>query len=115
MVRDEAGSLAFRHDIARRALEDSLSQSQQQSLHAKVLAILKNRPGIAAARLAHHADGARNAAEVLRLAPAAAAHAAAVGAHRESVSHYEAALRYAHSLPPADRAHCSSNCRTSVT
>jgi len=104
MVRDEAGSLAFRHDIARRALEDSLSQSQQQSLHAKVLAILKNRPGIAPARLAHHADGARNAAEVLRLAPAAAAAAGAVGAHRESVSHYEAALRYAHNLPPAERA-----------
>ncbi len=37
MVRDESGSLAFRHDLARRALEDSLSQAQQQSLHAKVL------------------------------------------------------------------------------
>jgi hypothetical protein len=52
MVRDEAGSLAFRHDLARRALEDSLSQAQQQSLHAKVLAILGSRPGIAPARLA---------------------------------------------------------------
>src|SRR4030095_331005 len=104
MVRDDSGSVAFRHDSASRAREDSLSQSQQQSLHAKVLAILKTRPGIAPARLAHHADGARNGAEVLRLAPAAAAAAGAVGAHRESVSHYEAALRYAHNLPPADRA-----------
>ena len=61
----------------------------------RVLAILGKRPGIAPARLAHHADGARNALEVLRFAPAAAAHAAAVGAHREAVSHYQAALRYA--------------------
>jgi len=104
MVRDESGSLAFRHDLARRALEDSLSQAQQQSLHAKVLAILGTRKGIAPARLAHHADGARNAVEVLRFAPAAAAHAANVGAHRESVSHYLAALRYADDLPPGERA-----------
>jgi DNA-binding CsgD family transcriptional regulator len=105
MVRDESGSLAFRHDLARRALEDSLSQAQQKNLHARVLAILGKRPGIAPARLAHHADGARNAVEVLRFAPAAAAHAAAVGAHREAVSHYQAALRYADDLPPAERAH----------
>ena len=104
MVRDESGSLAFRHDLARRALEDSLSQAQQQSLHAKVLAILGTRPGIPPARLAHHADGARNAVEVLRFAPAAAAHAGVVGAHREAVSHYLAALRYADNLPPAERA-----------
>lgn len=104
MVRDDAGSLAFRHELARRALEDSLSQAQQLSLHARVLTILGTRPGIAPARLAHHADGARNAAEVLRFAPAAAAHAAVVGAHREAVSHYSAALRYANDLPPANRA-----------
>src|SRR4029453_9442152 len=104
MVRDETGSLAFRHDLARRALEDSLSQAEQQGLHAKVLAILGARPGIAPARLAHHADGARNVVEVLRFAPAAAAHAANVGAHREAVSHYSAALRYADDLPPAERA-----------
>lgn len=104
MVRDDAGSLAFRHDLARRALEDSLSQAQQQSLHARVLAILGTRQGIPPARLAHHADGARHAAEVLRFAPAAAAAAAVVGAHREAVSHYQAALRYANDLPPADRA-----------
>jgi DNA-binding CsgD family transcriptional regulator len=104
MVRDDMGSLAFRHDLARRALEDSLPQSQQQSLHAKVLAILGARPGIAPARLAHHADGARNVVEVLRFAPAAGAHAANVGAHREAVSHYSAALRYADNLPLAERA-----------
>ncbi|HEY5263780.1 MAG TPA: AAA family ATPase, partial [Steroidobacteraceae bacterium] len=80
MVRDQDGAVAFRHELARHALENSLSQAHQQSLHAKVLSILAPRPGIPAARLAHHADGAHNAEDVLRFAPIAAAQAAAVGA-----------------------------------
>ena len=95
MVRYEDDSLAFRHELARRALEDSLTQPRQQSLHSKVLAVLAQRPDIPAARLAHHADGARNAEQVLRFAPIAASQAASVGAHSEAVSHYQAALRYA--------------------
>jgi DNA-binding CsgD family transcriptional regulator/tetratricopeptide (TPR) repeat protein len=103
MVRDEDGALAFRHEIVRRALEDSLPRARQQSLHAKALSILAPRPGIPAARLAHHADGAGNAGEVLRYAPVAAAQAASVGAHREAASHYHAALRHAENLAPDKR------------
>jgi DNA-binding CsgD family transcriptional regulator/tetratricopeptide (TPR) repeat protein len=105
MVRDEDGALAFRHELTRRALEESLSQARQQNLHARVLSILAAWPGIPAARLAHHADGARNAKEVLRYAPIAAAQAASVGAHREAVSHYHAALRHAENLSPDERVH----------
>jgi DNA-binding CsgD family transcriptional regulator/tetratricopeptide (TPR) repeat protein len=105
MVRDEDGALAFRHEIVRRALEDSLSRARQQSLHARVLAILAPRPGLAAARLAHHADGASNGAEVLRYAPVAAVQAASVGAHRQAVAHYHAALRHADSLAADERVH----------
>ena len=105
MVRDEDGALAFRHELARRALEDSLSHARQQSLHARVLSILAARPDIPAARLAHHADGARNAEDVLRFAPIAAAQAASVGAHREAASHYHAALRHAGDLAPDERVH----------
>ena len=105
MVRDEQGALAFRHELARRALEDSLSQARRQSLHARVLSLLAPRSDISAARLAHHADGARHAAEVLRYAPMAAAQAASVGAHREAASHLQTALRYAENLPAEKRAH----------
>jgi DNA-binding CsgD family transcriptional regulator/tetratricopeptide (TPR) repeat protein len=105
MTRSEDGSLAFRHELARRAFEDSLSRPRRQSLHAKVLAVLEHRPGIPAARLVHHADGARDAGQVLRFAPVAAAQAASVGAHRQAVSHYEIALRYAGSLSPDERVH----------
>jgi DNA-binding CsgD family transcriptional regulator/tetratricopeptide (TPR) repeat protein len=104
MVRHEDGSVAFRHEIARRALEDSLPASRHRSLHARVLSILVDRPDISAARLAHHADGAHSVQDVLRCAPIAAKEAAAVGAHRQAVSHYQVALRYSTHLPPSERA-----------
>jgi DNA-binding CsgD family transcriptional regulator len=105
MVRDEQGALAFRHELARRALEDSLSQARRQSLHSRVLSILALRSDISAARLSHHADGARHAEAVLRYAPNAAAQAASVGGHREAASHYQTALRYAGNLSVEKRAH----------
>jgi len=104
MVRHEDGSLAYRHELVRRAIEDSLSQNRLRSLHAQVLAILEARPGIPAARLAHHASCAHDAEAVRRFAPLAAAQAASVGAHREAESHFEATIPYAHVLAPRDRA-----------
>jgi hypothetical protein len=92
MVRSDDGALAFRHELARRAFEDSLSQSHRQLLHAKVFAALSARPHISAARLAHHAAGANNAAAVLQFAPMAAMQAALVGSHREAASLYQVAL-----------------------
>jgi DNA-binding CsgD family transcriptional regulator/tetratricopeptide (TPR) repeat protein len=103
MLRYEDASLAFRHELARRALEDSLSPMRKQALHTRVLAVLAGRSGLPAARLAHHATAAGNASEVLRFAPIAAAQAAYVGAHREAASHYEAALAHAEGIPPEAR------------
>lgn len=104
MVRHEDFSLGFRHELARQALEDSLSQPRRQNLHAKVLEVLAARIDIPAARLAHHAAGARNGLQVLRYAALAATEASSVGAHRQAASHYQLALRYADDLPPAERA-----------
>ena len=104
MVRFEDGSLAYRHELVRRAIEGSLSQTSLQTLHGKVMAVLAGRPNSSAARLAYHADGARDPAQVLRFAPMAATQAALVGAHREAASHYQIALRYADGLVPEGRA-----------
>ena len=104
MVRSDDGALCFRHELARRAFEDSLSQPHQQLLHARVFAALSARPHISAARLAHHAAGARNAAAVLQYAPLAAMQAASVGSHREAVSLYEVAVLYAQEIAPDERA-----------
>jgi ATP/maltotriose-dependent transcriptional regulator MalT len=104
MIRGEDGSLAFRHELARRAFEDSISPARQQTLHSKVLSILAARPTTAPARLAHHADGARNVRDVLHFATIAASHAATVGAHREAAVHYRVALRHADKLEHGERA-----------
>ena len=105
MVRSETAALAFRHELARRALEDSLTSPRRQSLHAKVLSVLAQREDVPVARLAHHADGAHDADQVLRFAPIAAEQAAAVGAHSEALAHYQVALKYGGRLPLRDRAH----------
>ena len=91
------GGIAFRHELARRAVEESLPPQQRSALHRKALAALAAPPSGSPdlARLAHHAEAAGNGAEVLRYAPAAALHAASLGAHREAAAHYARALRFA--------------------
>src|SRR6266852_5408123 len=98
--------VAFRHEIARQAVESTLSQLRQQALHAQVLrAMLTHGDDTSqAARLVHHAVGAHDGALVLRYAPLAAQQASAQGAHREAAAQYATALRYADQLPPERQA-----------
>jgi DNA-binding CsgD family transcriptional regulator/tetratricopeptide (TPR) repeat protein len=104
MVQSEDGSLGYRHELVRHAMEDSLPLPRKQELHAKVLAVLIARPGVPPARLAHHASCARDKEAALRYAPVAAAQAASVGAHRAAASHFETMLPYAEDLEPTERA-----------
>jgi DNA-binding CsgD family transcriptional regulator len=106
MLRADGPGVAFRHELARLALEESLPPDRAASLHARALAALQapeaGPPDLA--RLAHHAEAAGDAAAVLRFAPAAARYAAAVGAHREAEAQYTRALRHAQGEAPARRA-----------
>jgi DNA-binding CsgD family transcriptional regulator/tetratricopeptide (TPR) repeat protein len=105
MLRSEDEALAFRHELARRATEDSLALPRRQSLHRLILKALLNRKSEALlARIVHHAAQAGDEAAVLQYAPVAARQAAALSAHRESASHYQTALRFAGALSPEDRA-----------
>jgi DNA-binding CsgD family transcriptional regulator/tetratricopeptide (TPR) repeat protein len=105
MLRYESDAIGFRHELARRAIEDSLAVPRRQSLHALVLRVLVNRGSEALlARIVHHAAQAGNGEAVLKYAPIAAKQAAALNAHRESASHYQIALRYAGKLAPGERA-----------
>ena len=99
-------AVAFRHEIARQAVESTLSPLRRQALHAQVLqALLNNGKGSPqATRLVHHANGANDGALVAHYAPLAAKQAAAQGAHREAAAHYETALRVADKLPLERRA-----------
>jgi DNA-binding CsgD family transcriptional regulator/tetratricopeptide (TPR) repeat protein len=106
MLRGEADGVVFRHELARLAIEESLTPHRAIVLHRRALAALAEpRLGIQdSARLAHHAEAAGDADAVLRYAPAAAEQAAAVGAHREALHQYGRALRFAAGLAAEQRA-----------
>ncbi len=97
-------TVAFRHELARQAIESTLSPLRHQTLHAQVLQTLLGRAedSSQAARLVHHALGAHDGALVARYAPLAAQQASAQGAHREAAAQYATALLQA-SLFPAER------------
>jgi predicted ATPase len=106
MLTADSDTVAFRHELARLALEDSIPPRRRRALHRAALSALADNPAAAydIARLAHHADAAGDADAVQRFAPAAGERAAAVGAHREAAAQYECALRYADELPLERRA-----------
>jgi DNA-binding CsgD family transcriptional regulator len=106
MLRPERAGVAFRHELARLALEASVAPQRKLELHRAALGALGRSPGGAldVARLAHHAEAAGDADAVLRYAPAAAERAEAVGAHREAAAHYARVLRFGERLSPAERA-----------
>jgi DNA-binding CsgD family transcriptional regulator len=106
ILRATREAVAFRHELARRAWEDSHEPGYAAEVHARVLRALEAHDGgtTMLPRLVHHADRAGDAATVLRLAPVAARDAAALGAHREAAAHYDSALRYADGSVPAERA-----------
>jgi hypothetical protein len=105
MLTATAGAVTFRHELARLAIDASLTPVRKMSLHRQALSVLVASPRAAPdlARLVHHADGAADAEAVMRWAPAAAERAATLGAHREATAQYAAALRYAAAWAPAER------------
>jgi DNA-binding NarL/FixJ family response regulator len=105
LMRNADESLTFRHELARRAVEDSLTPTQARSLHTRVLEVLRNRDRreVSESRLVHHAVRAGDVAAVLEFAPRAAERSAGVGAHREATAYYRTALRHADQLAPETR------------
>jgi DNA-binding CsgD family transcriptional regulator/tetratricopeptide (TPR) repeat protein len=100
MLTSEGGSVRFRHELARLAVEAASAPDRVAVLHRAVLRALEASRSGDAARLSHHADAAGDGDAVLRYAPAAAARAASVGAHREAAAQYARALRFAATSPP---------------
>jgi DNA-binding CsgD family transcriptional regulator/type II secretory pathway predicted ATPase ExeA len=98
--------VAFRHELARLAIEEAISPNRRLALHRAALAALTARevhdPDFA--RLAHHAEAAGDLEAVIRWAPQAAARAASSGAHREAAALAALALRFADGQSPLLRA-----------
>jgi DNA-binding CsgD family transcriptional regulator len=106
MLRFTSGGVTFRHELARLAIEESLAPTRRLALHRRALAAFEEPPSgvLDLERLADHADAAADVEALLRFAPAAAARAAAVGAHREAAAQYARALRFGERLDTRERA-----------
>ena len=85
-VRDHG--VAFRHELARRAIEYSLPAIRRQHLNAAVVTALRadERPELA--RVMHHALEARDVETIVAVGPAAAREAARAGSHRQALAHF---------------------------
>jgi DNA-binding CsgD family transcriptional regulator/tetratricopeptide (TPR) repeat protein len=92
--------VAFRHELARRTIEDGLPDERRRQLHARVLGALQGRADVDPARLAHHARGAGDDRALALAARDAALLAARRTAHQEAVRHGEAALSVRGELDP---------------
>ena len=106
MLVEANGAVAFRHELARLAVEQAAAPDERLRLHRSTLAALRTAPATTAdlARLAHHAESARDTEAVLEFAPPAGARASALAAHREAAAQYARALRFADGLPLPERA-----------
>jgi DNA-binding CsgD family transcriptional regulator len=94
------GDFGFRHELARRAVEEAIDPVFRAQLHGRVLESLEASGTADDARLAHHAEAAGDGEAVLRYAHAAAEHATELGAHREAAEQYARCLRFADRLSP---------------
>ncbi len=104
IVEVRAQALAFRHEVARRAVEGSVPASERIRLNQRVLAALLETEDVDRARVVHHAVGACDDAAVLEHAPAAARAAVAAGAHGQAAALYEEVLHRHRLLSRGDHA-----------
>jgi DNA-binding CsgD family transcriptional regulator len=103
MLQTRGGALAFRHELARRAVLDAIAPLRRRELHADALKRLKDRAGARAAEIAHHARMAGAQDDLFHYSVRAAQEATALGAHREAVAHLGAALDTDVQITDADR------------
>ena len=106
MLHSQGDYYAFRHELARQTILESVFPQRKTALNRLALTALKEAPETRHdfVRLANHAEAARDINAILQYAPAAAQQASAASAHREAVVLYELALRYADKLPVAEQA-----------
>ena len=93
MLVGDGKAWTFRHELARLAIEQTLTPTVRSDLHAAALRALPAAGLTDDRRLAHHAAASGDRAAVLRHAPRAAARASRLGAHREAAEQYRLALR----------------------
>ena len=101
LLVDERTGLRFRHEIARLAIAAEIPTHWQSVIHADILNALLMSGSRDDARLAFHAEGARDEEAAVRHASLAARRAVDLGSHREATAQYERALRWAANTAPS--------------
>lgn len=89
----------FRHELVRRAVEQTMTASERVGAHGAVARLLHERGG-EAARVVHHAALGADADLLVTVGPGAAAEAQRIGAHRQAVQHLQTVLDHADRLTP---------------
>jgi DNA-binding CsgD family transcriptional regulator/tetratricopeptide (TPR) repeat protein len=101
LLVDDGAHQAFRHDLSRQAVEESMTPLRRRQLHARALAALGDDGDVV--QRAHHAIGAGDHAAIVPLAWRAADECVALGAWRQAALLYGEALEHATDLPEPDR------------
>jgi DNA-binding CsgD family transcriptional regulator/tetratricopeptide (TPR) repeat protein/energy-coupling factor transporter ATP-binding protein EcfA2 len=97
--------VAFAHELARRAVVDSMPATRRMLRNQTVLAALLGRgDGVDVSRIVHHAAQAGASDVIIEYGPVAARESAAAGSHREAVAHYRLVLDHRHAFPPGVQA-----------
>jgi DNA-binding SARP family transcriptional activator len=98
------GGLAYRHELARQAIESTIPPGGEPGLHSQVLEALEGLALQEPVILAHHAVAARDSGRAVRYARAAAEEASRAGAHTEAAAFLEVALEHLRAPAPVERA-----------
>lgn len=84
MIIGDDASVSFRHELARQAIQSSLTSGEQLRANQLVVDALLEHPGADPSRLVHHAERSGNIDVILEQGPTAALEAARLGAHRQA-------------------------------
>lgn len=107
LLLETGKGVAFRHELARNAVLEAIDPLRRRGLYREVLACAV-KAGFAEdgrlAQLAHYAEGAASADDVVAFGTAAGRAAARLGAHREAAAHFRSVLRFSDRATPRDRA-----------
>jgi DNA-binding CsgD family transcriptional regulator/tetratricopeptide (TPR) repeat protein len=95
-----SGGLSFRHELARRATEASLSQLDRRRMQHQVTELLRRQQAVELPRLVHHAIESGDAATIAEFAPQAGVQSSRAGAHRQALAFFAAALAHQDRLSP---------------
>ncbi len=104
MITVTAQRISFRHELARRALLESLPTPVLRGMHRRVLDGLLAQPHPDPSLVLHHGDALDDREVLRRFGPQAATDAAASGAHQQAAEHYRRVLRTEDAFTATDRA-----------